>query len=657
VSALFEINKYDITASAGPNGTISPLGTVWVPHGGSTNFLITPNANYQITNLVVDGVPVSVTNMYVFSNVTGGGRTIAAYFGLKTFTLTVVSPYGAANPAGTTTNYWNTPITASVAGSPVVAGTTQYVCTGWIGTGSVPAAGTGTNTTFSILTNSTVRWQWRTNFWLSAMAGEGGTVNVADGWQPAGSNMTVIATASAGYHFVEWSGDTNGCTISGSRITAPMTTPRNLMASFAVDVGSLRVFISPAQAVAAGARWMLVGDEVWRTNGATIAGLLGTEQYAVTFNSILGWTSPEDVQSVTITNGGVATISAIYVQGDAVLVRGGTFQMGVDTNGNGGHSVTLDDFWLDRRTVTVAEFRQFCTNTGRAMPPQPWTNDALPVVNVAWQDASDYASYVGKRLPTEAEYEYAMRGGQPHTVRYPFGSAINSGRANYNFNVGRPTVAGTYPSTGEALGVNIDDIAGNVWSWCNDWYQEVLPGPVANPAGALSGTLRVIRGGSWASSEMPLRCHTRYELEPTARHTDLGFRCAKTAASGSTPPADTDSDGLPDWWENWYFASVDACDPSGDNDNDGMHNWQEFVSGTDPTAAGSLLRIDVVSAPPDFQIRWPSVQGRLYSVERSTNAVNYSAIAVDVLATPPVNTYSDSPGASGTYFYRVMVQP
>jgi hypothetical protein len=156
---------------------------------------------------------------------------------------------------------------------------------------------------------------------------------------------------------------------------------------------------------------------------------------------------------------------------------------------------------------------------------------------------------------------------------------------------------------------------------------------------------------------MALRCYVRYAIEPGMRHSDLGFRCAKTVPSGSTPPADTDGDGLPDWWENWYFSSVEACDPSGDPDADGMHNWQEYVAGTDPTAAGSLLRIDVVSAPPDFQIRWPSVLGRLYTVERSTNAVNYAAIGVDILATPPVNIYSDSPPAAATYFYRVMVQP
>jgi hypothetical protein len=88
-----------------------------------------------------------------------------------------------------------------------------------------------------------------------------------------------------------------------------------------------------------------------------------------------------------------------------------------------------------------------------------------------------------------------------------------------------------------------------------------------------------------------------------------------------------------------------------------MHNWQEYAAGTDPTAAGSTLKIEIVSTPPDFRLAWPSVLGRLYTVDRSTNAVTYDPIATDVVASPPTNAFTDRVASPGTYFYRVTVQP
>jgi hypothetical protein len=215
-----------------------------------------------------------------------------------------------------------------------------------------------------------------------------------------------------------------------------------------------------------------------------------------------------------------------------VLVSGGTFSMGLQ-GGSAGRDVTVGDFYLDTREVTVGDYRAFCTASGRPMPPAPpwgWADTNLPVVNVSWTDADAFAAWAGKRLPTEAEYEYAMRAGN-FGAAYPWGDAIDPSLANYGLNVGRPTAAGTYPITG----AGVLDIAGNVWEWCADWYRSMLTGPVTNPVGPAFGTHRVIRGGSWANPPERLRCAPRYALEPDVRWVDVGFRCARTAKGGTDP--------------------------------------------------------------------------------------------------------------------------
>jgi hypothetical protein len=274
------------------------------------------------------------SNAYAFLNVTTG-HTIIAYFAIDRYPLTVTSLYGSPTPGvGTWTNDWGTELVCSN-DATVVSGQTQHVNKGWTGTGSVPAVGAG-NTVGIVQTNtSTITWRWGTNYWLATSGATAtGRVDVSSGWYGAGSNVTVTAIPSNGYDFAGWSGDTNGCAITGSQITAPMSGPRSIGANFAMDEGNIRVYIFPADAVTAGARWRLTQDLAWQTNGAIVAGLSVTGTYAVTFNVLPGWTSPEDIQSIGVTVGATTTRSATYMRGDVVRIKGGTFLMGVDTNGS-----------------------------------------------------------------------------------------------------------------------------------------------------------------------------------------------------------------------------------------------------------------------------------------------------------------------------------
>ncbi|MFA7369545.1 MAG: hypothetical protein WC334_07880, partial [Kiritimatiellales bacterium] len=158
------------------------------------------------------------------------------------YSLIVATAYGKASPAaGTNTYNYGTNLTAALTNSPVLNGTTtQYICRGWSGTGSVPVSGTSTNTgSFTLTNNSTVIWLWTTNYWLDTATNGNGSVNISDGWKTNGTSVQITASPGTDWLFTAWSGNTNGCTINGNIITAPMTSARDVTANFEVDPLSL----------------------------------------------------------------------------------------------------------------------------------------------------------------------------------------------------------------------------------------------------------------------------------------------------------------------------------------------------------------------------------------------------------------------------------
>ncbi len=110
---------------------------------------------------------------------------------------------------------------------------------GWTGTGSVPAAGSTTNTgSFKMTSDSTIVWTWRTNYWMDTQVDGPGAVSVGDGWLAGGSNVQVVATASNYWSFGSWAGTTNGCTPAGGTITVPMSGPRQVTAVLTPDLAT-----------------------------------------------------------------------------------------------------------------------------------------------------------------------------------------------------------------------------------------------------------------------------------------------------------------------------------------------------------------------------------------------------------------------------------
>ena len=220
-----------------------------------------------------------------------------------------------------------------------------------------------------------------------------------------------------------------------------------------------------------------------------------------------------------------------------VYIPAGTFTMGSPLNEpdresveGPQHSVTLSGFKMSKHEVTFAQYDAFCEATGRQKPDdEGWGRGNRQVINVSWYDAYDFAQWMGCRLPTEAEWEYACRAG----ITSPFntGSCLSSSQANYNGNYPYSTCAtGTYLEKTMPVGSyapnawGLYDMHGNVWEWCSDWYGGYSSGAQTNPEGPSSGGNRVLRGGGWDYYGRGCRSAYRGNGEPSCRYHIIGFR-------------------------------------------------------------------------------------------------------------------------------------
>jgi len=243
-----------------------------------------------------------------------------------------------------------------------------------------------------------------------------------------------------------------------------------------------------------------------------------------------------------------------------LLIHPQPFRMGAEDGAEAEqpvHEVMLSPFWMDATPVTNAEFARFVEETGhvtasesagagwaldgdayRLMPGVSWRTFATqdrhdhPVILVSWYDAAAFADWCGKRLPTEAEWEYSARAGRTENA-FPWG-VEEPGEAHCGF----PRASGAMPGTTPvrsfpANELGLFDMVGNVWQWCLDWYSPTYYGEVGsalNPSGLMAGVVRVRRGGAWnVIQSFRLRCANRGALRPDASAPNLGFRCVMSA--------------------------------------------------------------------------------------------------------------------------------
>ncbi len=311
-------------------------------------------------------------------------------------------------------------------------------------------------------------------------------------------------------------------------------------------------------------RWRAV-EENWKvrpTNGTIIAALervkRGEDASGVTIRSISLVEDPPEAASLLRSRDGGRI-------DNMVLIPAGRFKMGA--KGRLGrdseeHEVELDAYYIDKYEVTNRQYRMFLDEIegsgdhSRCHPSEPrdkdhrpkywndprYNRDDYPVVGVNWYDAYAYCAWVGKQLPTEAQWERAARGGL-EGKEYPWGEGGDESRANINRESGEnmalladegkqveahghgPKPVGSYAPNGFGL----FDMTGNVEEWCWDWYDQdyYRRSPRLNPSGPSGGVFKVVRGGSWHHGSG--RTYVRYTHTPDQREVFLGFRCAKPA--------------------------------------------------------------------------------------------------------------------------------
>ena len=230
---------------------------------------------------------------------------------------------------------------------------------------------------------------------------------------------------------------------------------------------------------------------------------------------------------------------------EMVTIPSGPFVRGTTSGGfdeQPQRTIYVDTFSIDRYEVTNHQYQQFVAATGHRKPGPPsryaksigrmrGTNQ--PVVYVSWDDASDYCRWKGKRLPTEAEWEKAMRGTDARL--WPWGNQEKPNGANWaRVQDGHEVSArvGSFPTDKSPYGVM--DGAGNVMEWVADWYQETYykEAPDKDPPSPEFGIFRVMRGGGYTTTGGDIRITSRSKMVPDFRDETIGFRCAISAGFG-----------------------------------------------------------------------------------------------------------------------------
>lgn len=197
------------------------------------------------------------------------------------------------------------------------------------------------------------------------------------------------------------------------------------------------------------------------------------------------------------------------------------------------HEVAIDAFWLDTHETTHAQYAEY-VKAKKIAPPYHWRGSEPPselakiaIYNVNWEEARGYCEFRGKRLPTEAEWERAARGGIEN-ADYPWGDKFDAKLARHNTEAG-PGEPGRYAPNAFGL----FDMAGNMSEWTADWFvrEYYKDSPSKNPKGPETGAYKVIRGGAWSDPPKRITVYFRNWVRPSQRQPNIGIRCAKNGPS------------------------------------------------------------------------------------------------------------------------------
>lgn len=212
---------------------------------------------------------------------------------------------------------------------------------------------------------------------------------------------------------------------------------------------------------------------------------------------------------------------------DIVLIPEGEFLMGStnkndDPNEQPTHTVYLDAYYIDKYEVTQKQFKEVM-----GYNPSLWIGSDLPVERVSWHEAKKFCEKAGKRLPTEAEWEKAAKGGR--NDRWP-GTNVQEELIEYSWNDDTEAKGRTHPvGLKKPNGYGIYDMSGNVYEWVYNWFSVYTKEAKKNPKGPEKGISKVIKGGCWDNHAYEVRTTSRYARPPEVKHANNGVRCAKDA--------------------------------------------------------------------------------------------------------------------------------
>jgi formylglycine-generating enzyme required for sulfatase activity len=336
--------------------------------------------------------------------------------------------------------------------------------------------------------------------------------------------------------------------------TALTETQPDQSTQFSVKAGLADINSVRAIGKAVNAQYVLVGNVIRLGENVNLflAQILNIETAALLVGS--------DVEYRTITDGlylmpelsyqltGIRSEREDYsVPANMIWVTGGLFRMG-NTIGEDDerpvHTVYINGFFMGKTEVTQGEYRAVIGTN-----PSGMFGDTLPVENISWYDAVEYCNKLslkegltpvysgsndnitcnfttnGYRLPTEAEWEYAARGGNRDSLAFSYAGGNSVGVLGWYNNNSEKHIREVGTKSPNSLGLY--DMSGNVWEWCWDWYGPYSSTEQSDPKGAQRGSYRVTRGGSWNSSADQLRTTYRSYGDPAAHYHDLGFRVVR----------------------------------------------------------------------------------------------------------------------------------
>ena len=334
---------------------------------------------------------------------------------------------------------------------------------------------------------------------------------------------------------------------------------------------------------------------------------------------------------------------------EMLLIPGDTFTMGCSastsyacfSSESPNHQVTLSKaFYLGKTEVTQAQWQAKMGNNPsyyKSFSDSP----SRPVETVSWNDIAGFNTATGLRLPSEAEWEYACRGGTTtafHSMPgYPNGTNDDSLLENIAWSYSNQSSYGTMPVAGKAANAfGMYDMSGNVMEWCNDWFGSYAAGNATDPAGPSSGSIRMLRGGYW-DNDRSYGCRSSYRsgTGPDQRFDFNGFRVARTAI----PSNDFDSDGILNATDNCPNVANPTqadCDGNGvgdacelDCNHNGLADVCEILSGTvtDQNQNGIPDTCEVASVSRVLPISGPSTGG---TAVRIIGTNFFSALPVSV---------------------------